>query len=162
MYTQPTPGASFIKDLGKGFTASRAADTLPQSVADPGEALFTVTGGRVFITRLIGTVVTTAIEGTDPVLSVTSAPTTGTAVVLASTVNASSLQIGGHLSVEGDGTALVKSNAGAVLATATPCGCVVPVGNIGLISGASKTGSMKWDLTYFPLDAGAAVVGTAV
>jgi hypothetical protein len=136
-------------------------DTLPQTVASPGEALFTITGGRVLVTRLVGEV-TTAIEGTNPVLSVCSAPTVGTAVVLASTVDASSLEIGGFLSVEGDGSALVKSNAGAVLATAVPTAFIVPVGSIGLISGANKTGAMKWDLTYFPLDEGAAVVGTTV
>jgi hypothetical protein len=161
VYPRPTPGSSWVTDLVKGFRASRATDTLPQTVADPGEAIFTITGGRVLVTRLVGTV-TVAIEGVDPVLSVTSAPTVGTAVVLASTVSSASLEIGGMLLVEGDGSALVKSNAGAALATAVPTAFIAPVGSIGLISGASKTGSMKWDLTYFPLDEGAAVVGTAV
>jgi hypothetical protein len=162
VYPRPTPGSTFVRDTAKGYTATRALDTLPQTVASPGEALFTITGGRVLVTRLVGEVTTTAIEGTNPVLSVTSAPTVGTAVVLASTVDASSLEIGGFLSVEGDGSALVKSNAGAVLATAVPTAFIVPVGSIGLISGANKTGAMKWDLTYFPLDEGAAVVGTTV
>ena len=161
MYPRPTPGSSFATTLVKGFSASRALDTLPQTVASPGEALFTISGGRVLVTRLVGEV-TTAIEGTDPVLSVTSAPTTGTAVVLASTVDSKSAEVGGFLSVEGDGTALVLSVAGAVLATAVPTSFVVPIGSIGLISGASKTGAMKWDLTYIPLDEGAAVVGTEV
>lgn len=161
MYPQPTPGAQAMTDLVKGITVHRATDTLPQTVVSPGEALFTITGGRVLVTRLFAEV-TDTFEGTDPVLSVTSAPTTGTAVVLASTVDSSSAEIGGFLSVEGDGSAIVLSVAGAVLSTGVPCNCVVPIGNIGLISGASKTGSAKWTLTYFPLDLGAAVVATAV
>lgn len=161
MYPRPTPGSTFVRDTAKGYIATRATDTLPQTVADPGEAIFTITGGRVLVTRLVGEV-TTAIQNSDPVLSVCSAPTTGTAVVLASTVNSTSAEIGGFLSVEGDGTAIVLSVAGAVLATAVPTGFIVPIGSIGLISGASKTGAVKWSLTYFPLDEGAAVVGTAV
>lgn len=161
MYSQQTPYAGAFTELGKGFHVSRASDTLPQTVVSPGEALFTITGGRVLITRLFAEV-TVIIQGTDPVLSVCSAPTVGTAVVLASTVDSKSLQVGGFLSVEGDGTALVLSNAGAILATAVPCNCIVPVGSIGLISGASKTGELKWDLYYFPLDSGAAVYATAV
>ena len=157
MYYTPTPGASVFTEVGKGFHVTRASATLPQTVADPGEALFTISGGRVLITRFFGTV-TDTIAATDPVLSVTSAPTVGTAVVLASTADIKDKEIGAHASIEGDGTALVLSNAGAILATAIPCFCVVPVGTIGLISGDSQTGSMSWELFYFPLDAGAAVV----
>lgn len=158
MYNQPTPGASVITDVGKGFRATRATDTLPQSAE---ENIFTVSGGRVFITRFFGEV-TDTFSATDPQLSITTAPTVGTAVVLASTVDSKDMEIGGFLSVEGDGSALILSLAGAVLGTAVPCGCVVAAGSIVLKSLASQTGSMKWDLTYFPIDLGAAVVGTAV
>jgi len=157
MYSGPTPGASVITDIGKGFRATRATDTLPQTAE---EAIFTVSGGRVFITRFFGEV-TDTISATDPQLSITTAPTTGTAVVLASTVDSKSAEIGGFLSVEGDGSALVLSLAGAILGTAVPCNCIVAVGSIVLKSLASQTGSMKWFLTYFPLDLGAAVVGTS-
>jgi hypothetical protein len=144
-------------DIGKGFHVSRATSTLPQTVVDPGTAIFTISGGRVLITRFIGTV-TVQIAATDPVLSVTSDPTTGTAVVLASTADIKSKEVGAHAQLECDGSAMILSNAGAILSTAVPCFCVVPIGNIGLISGDSQAGEMSWDLWYLPLDVGAAVV----
>jgi len=139
-----------------GYHVARATDTLPQTTT---EALFTVAGGRVEVTLLIGEV-TTIIQNSDPVLSMTTAPTTGSAVVLNSTVATTSLEVGGFIRVTGDGGALVKSNAGAVLSSSVPSGFVVPAGDIVLDAGASKTGSVKWDLFYFPIDEGATVTAT--
>jgi len=156
MYPQKIDGQSTaIRDAGLGYYVLRAESALPQSTTTN---IFTISGGRVLVTRLIGTVSGTAIQNSDPVMSVSTAPTAGSAVVLASTVSTSSLEIGGHVLVEGDGTALVKSNAGAVLATAITVGCVVSAGSITWITSASKTGKMIWELTYLPLDSGAAVV----
>lgn len=137
--------------LRLGFHVARAAAALPQSTTG---SLFTVSVGRIVVTLLVGEV-TTAIQSTDPVAKVTSTPTTGTAVDVASTVDSSSLEIGGFLTVEGDGTALVKSNAGAAYRPSQMWIC--PVGSIDLITSASKTGALKWDLFYFPLDIGATV-----
>jgi hypothetical protein len=156
MYTRPTPGASAITDIGKGFRVSRATDTFPAAALTAGEPLFTVAGGRVLITRFFGEV-TTGIAATDPVLSMTTTPTTGSAVVIASTVDSKSAEIGGFLSIEGDGSAIVLSVAGAILGTAVPCNCVVAIGSISLIAGDDQAGSVKWTLCYFPLDEGATV-----
>ncbi len=102
--------------------------------------------------------VTTVIAGTDPILKVTSVPTTGTAIDIASTVDISSLEVGGLLVVEGDGTAIVKSNAGAAYLAAGVGLWVCPIGTIRIETGASKTGATKWDVWYQPLDEGAFVV----
>lgn len=135
-----------------GIHVARATAALPQSTTG---SLFTVTG-RVLVTMLVGQV-TTAIQSTDPVAKITGTPTTGTAVDIASTVDLSSLEVGGFIFVEGDGTALVKSNAGAAfVASAGPF--IANAGKIDLITGASKTGSVKWDLWYVPLDDGSSVV----
>ena len=139
--------------LALGIHVVKTTATLPQTAT---QHLFVVTGGRVLVTLLFGEV-TTVIQGTDPVLKVTSTPTTGTAVDVASTVDTSSLEVGGLITVEGDGTALIKGNAGAGLPGTGQGKWIAPIGYVDLIAGASKTGATKWDLYYIPIDDGASV-----
>lgn len=125
--------------------------------------LFRVYGGKVIVRALIGTV-TTIIQNSDPVMKVSSkqldnsSVAVGTAVDVASTVDFNSLEVGGTLFVEGDGTALVKANAGAVFIGTNSGLWVAPQGEIYLTTGATKTGKMIWDLWYQPLDSGAYVL----
>jgi hypothetical protein len=137
-----------------GIHIQKSSATIPQTTT---QHLFTVAGGRVLITLLFGEV-TTIFQNSDPVLKVTSTPTTGTAVDVASTVDTTSLEAGGLLTVEGDGTALIKNNAGAGLPASGIGHWICPIGSIDLISGASKTGATKWDVFYFPIDDGAYIV----
>jgi len=136
-----------------GIHVVKAAASLPQTAT---QHLFTITGGRVLVNLLFGEV-TTIIQSTDPVAKITSTPTTGTAVDVAATVDLSSLEAGGLLIVEGDGTALVKGNAGASFFANGAHQFIVPIGYLDLITGASKTGATKWDLYYVPIDDGASV-----
>lgn len=140
---------------------SRAAASLPQTST---HQLFQVRGGRVLVRALVGEV-TTVIQSTDPVIKVSSKKlnaamdtAVGTAVDVASTVDISSLEVGGMVFVEGDGTAAVKSNAGAAFIGTNSGQWIAPNGEIYLTTGASKTGAIKWDLWYEPLDPGASVV----
>jgi hypothetical protein len=137
-----------------GEHVAKAAATLPQTATGH---LFIVTGGRVMVTLLFGEV-TTIIQSSDPVLKITGTPTTGTAVDIASTVDITSLEVGGKLIVEGDGTAMVKGNAGAAFFANGAHEFIATIGFIDLVAGASKTGATKWDLFYFPIDDGALVV----
>ena len=136
-----------------GFRVDRATAALPASTTG---SLFLITGGPVEVTLLIGEV-TTIMQDSDPQLSVTSRATTGTAVVLNSTADLTSLEVGGFIRVNGQGGALILSNAGAVLSSAYPSSFVVPIGNIAAITQATKTGSVKWTLYYHPLAEGAIV-----
>jgi hypothetical protein len=145
----PSVPAIFVR----GIRVSRAAATLPQTGTSN---LFTVSGGRVLVTALVGCI-TTVIQNSDPVAKLTSTPTAGSAVDIASTVDLTSLEVGGHLVCEGDGTALVKSNAGAAYMSAGVGYWICPAGTIDLTTGASKTGAVKWDVFYIPLDEGASV-----
>lgn len=137
-----------------GEHVAKAAATLPATTT---QHLFVITGGRVLVTLLFGEV-TTIIQSSDPVIKVTGTPTTGTAVDIASTVDITSLEVGGKLIVEGDGTALVKGNAGAAFWANGAHDFIATIGYIDLISSATKTGATKWDLFYFPIDDGALVV----
>jgi hypothetical protein len=151
MYTNQNRDAITTTQLG--FHVSRPTATLPQTATGN---LFTVAGGRCLVKLLFGEV-TTAIQNSDPVAKITLTPTVGSAVDVASTVDLSSLEIGGKLMVEGDGTALVKGNAGGAFFAAGQHEFVATTGTIDMICGASKTGSVKWDLWYVPLDEGAAI-----
>jgi hypothetical protein len=137
-----------------GYHVARATAALPTTGVTT--SYFLVTGGRVEVTLLIGEV-TTALQNSDPGISITSRATTGTAVVLNSTADVSSLEIGAFIRVNGAGSALILSNAGAVLSTTLSSGFVVPIGNIACIATTTKTGSVKWDLWYVPIDEGATV-----
>lgn len=147
-----TQNRDVFTTIAHGFHVARGTASLPQTATGH---LFQVTGGRVLITLLFGEV-TTIIQNSDPVAKITSTPTTGTAVDVASTVDLSSLEVGGLVICEGDTTALIKVNGGGGgPANAMPW--IAPIGYIDLITGASKTGAIKWDLWYLPLDEGAAV-----
>lgn len=139
--------------IGLGFTAAKAAATLPATTT---QNIFTVTGGRCLVTLLLGQV-TTVIQAQECNLKVTSAPTTGTAVDLASDLDINGKEAGTLLLVEGDGTALVGANAGAALSGVGAMSFIVPVGNIRIETSATNTGATKWDIWYFPLDIGAAI-----
>ena len=138
---------------------SRAALALPQAT---NQQLFRIYGGRVWVHLLIGEV-TTVIEGTDPVPSIEYAALTtagalvGTEYAIASTLNIASDEVGTLYGVEGDGTAITSGNqvAGS-LESAFP-GFVLAQGQLVLTTTGSRTGAIKWDLWYQPLDSGAYV-----
>lgn len=142
-----------------GTRVARATAALPQSAA---AAIFTVSGGRVLLTGILGEVTTTVQNQTCNTKLVAN-PTTGSDVDLCATVDIANLEVGGKLSLIPDLDATPFSVAlGKQLAGAAPFGLanravVVAAGTIDLSCSASNTGSVKWDLTYLPLDAGAAV-----
>lgn len=145
--------------LAQWKQVSVAGRTLPQTTTD---ILFRVLNGRVLCHLLLGEV-TTIIQNSDPVLKVSSKKLSlaslavGTAVDIASTVDITSLEVGGLIVVLGSGAALVKNNAGAGLSTLGRNEFILPQGEVYITTGASKTGAIKWDLWYQELDASAQV-----
>ena len=145
--------------LSQWIQVSRGALALPQTTT---QQLFRVYGGRVLVKLLIGEV-TTVIEGTDPVLKVSTSALdndgalVGTAYDIASTLDLSSDEVGTLYAVEGDGTAIISGNQVAASVEAFGMGFVMRQGQIYITTGASKTGAIKWDLWYQPLDSGAYV-----
>ena len=132
---------------------AKAAATLPATTT---QNIFTVTVGRIAVLLLLGEV-TTIVQAQANNLKVTSAPTTGTAVDLASNLDINAKEAGTLLLAELDGTALVGANAGAALSGVGTSLCIVPIGSIRIETSATNTGATKWDLWYFPLDVGALV-----
>ncbi len=136
-----------------GLSASRATATLPQTAQG---AIFTISGGRVLVTSLIGTV-TTATGATATTLKITGNPTTGTDVDLATATSVASKEIGSIITLPAAlAGAVTVANAGG---TTMPIGSglILNVGTLDIVTSASNTGSVKWDITYIPIDAGASV-----
>lgn len=146
-----------VKTVVPGVLVTKAAQNIPQTAT---ANLFTLAGGAVLVTGLlglvttvIGAVATTLSLGTTPAGAATSVATAtaitnaGVGTVLAPVSAAG--QVGGPLSV-----------AGAVYVAAPPFiinPFMVGGGNITWTTSASTTGQIKWYLWYVPLDFDATV-----
>lgn len=144
-----------IRDALLGVQANRATATLPASTTG---SVFTVSGGRIVLTSLVGEV-TTIIQAQACTLAVVSTPTAGSAVTLgAASASLSGLEVGGHITLAATvGGNTVVSNAGGVALPAA-LAFLVPAGSIQITTSATNTGSVKWSMTYIPYDDAATVV----
>lgn len=146
-----------LRLLEYGTQVLKAAQALPQTATS---TLFTVTGGRIIITSLAGTV-STVIGGTATTLALGTAPTVGTAATggIASATAVTSKEAGTHIWLpSAAGSALnVGANAGAAAQLLGGQAYVVSAGTLTWTTSASTTGAISWALTYIPLDDGAAV-----
>jgi hypothetical protein len=146
-----TSGAQ-VRQTSLGILVNRATATLPTSTA---AAIFNVTGGRVLITSIVGEV-TTAIQNQACNTKLTANPTTGTSVDMCAVLNIAADEVGCLYGITGvPADALIGTNAG--LTRVPDHGLVVNTGSIDLDCSATNTGSVKWSLTYVPIDNGAAV-----
>lgn len=139
-----------------GYQVLKTAVALPQSAT---ATLFTVTGGRVIITSLVGTV-STAIQNQACTLAVGTVPTTGTASTtgIATATSIINLEAGTHVYLpQTKGALTVNTNAGGAAQMFAGAAYVVSAGTVSWTTSASNTGAFSWALTYIPLDTGAAV-----
>ena len=146
---------SQLRQIALGRQVLRATSALPQT----GDlTLFTVTGGRIIVTSMVGEV-TTVVQAQANALKLKSVPTTGTTKDISGTLDINGFEVGALVSLDGTAlsTALSGTNAGAALAC-TRGGIVIPIGAIKANAAASSTGAMKWALTYIPYDDAATVV----
>lgn len=137
-----------------GARVDRAAALQPQTTQ---AAIFTVAGGKVLVTSLVGQVVV-ATPATTNTLKITGNPTVGTDVDWTTATSTASKEAGAVITPAATaGGALVVANAGGGNAVA-PTGYVAQIGTIDLVTtGSAATGTIKWTLTYVPLDYGATV-----
>jgi hypothetical protein len=143
-----------LKAFVLGQQVSKSAATLPATTT---QNLFTIAGGRVLVTALVGEV-TTIVQAQACNLKVTSVPTTGSAVDVASNLDINGFEAGAILVAEGDGTALIGAAAGAGHAPAlNALPFILPIGTVRIATSATNTGATKWDMWYVPMDDGAVV-----
>lgn len=145
---------SQLRTLDSGLLVTRPASNLPQTGTTN---IYTVTGGRILLTGLVG-LVTTVFGATVTNLKVRSIPTTGTAGDIAANVLVTNKEVGTLLALNTTvGGALVSTSSyGAIGMAATPL--IIPVGSLAMVTDASNTGQIQWDLTWIPFDDGASVV----
>lgn len=136
-----------------GEVVNRGTAALPATTAG---ALFTVAGGRVLVTSIVGEV-TTVIQTQANNTKLTANPTTGTSVDMCTVLDISADEVGCLYGITGTpADALVGTNAG--LTVGLKSGLVLNAGTIDLDCAATNTGSVKWTLHYIPIDIGATVV----
>lgn len=141
-----------LRNIAFGITVDKATAALPQTTT---ATLFTVTGGRIVLTSIVGEV-TTVIQTQANNTKLVATPTTGTAVDICAVLDISADEVGCLYGITGIfGDAMVGTNAGATVAPQR--GIVIPVGTIKLSCAASNTGSVKWRMSYIPYDEGATV-----
>lgn len=152
MADEMTDQRTIFTRLALGFQVNRATATLPQTTA---HALFTIVGGRIKVTQIIGEV-TTVIQTQANNTKLTANPTTGTSVDMCAALDITADEVGCLYGITGTpANALVGTNAG--LTPAMACGQILNVGTIDLDCAANNTGSVKWTLFYQPIDRGAYV-----
>jgi hypothetical protein len=138
--------------ISYGISVARATAALPQTTQS---ALFTITGGRILLTNIVGEV-TTVIQTQANNTKLVGNPTTGTDVDLCAVLSITAKEVGTLFGITGlFSDALVGANAGAGVVPRNPV--VLPVGTLDLSCAASNTGSVKWLITYIPLDTAASV-----
>src|SRR5512133_744337 len=129
-----------------GIKVERDTSTLPQTAA---AAIFTIAGGKVLLTGLLGEV--TTLLGAVGNLSVESNPTTGTTSALCAVVAAGAKEAGTLISITGTvGDAMLADDAGGVK-FGPASGVVLPIGTLEQRTSASDTGAIAWTAWYIPL-----------
>lgn len=140
-----------LTQINYGTKVLQPAKTVPQNALS---ALFTVAGGRVAVTGIVGEV-TTVIGGTTPSAKLVANPTVGADSDIVTAVAITADAVGNLYGVSTVGGAL------AVLESVAPLqqeAFVVKAGTIDLhVSAADATGAIKWTLFYVPIDTGASV-----
>lgn len=138
--------------LALGVEVQRATKALPGTGA---EALFTITGGRVLVTSIVGEV-TTAIQNQANNTKLQANPTAaGSSVDMCANLDVANKPVATLFSITGTASDAMASGL-AVNGQHTPF--VLQAGTLDLYCAATNTGSVKWVLHYLPLDNGARVV----
>lgn len=142
---------SQLRQIGYGTRVERATGTLAAVTI----ALFTVAGGKVLITSIIGEV-TTAITVANA-YRLQHNPTVGTTsdLVAATDIGTTDTPAGNLLGFSGVKTASIVTGPGS--APTLTSGIVCTAGSIESVS-AGTDGAITWVLTYIPLDDGASIV----
>jgi hypothetical protein len=152
------------RQLVQGAQVIKATQTPPASGASA--TLFTVAGGMVVVTSLVGRVVT-VLSGTTGAVSLGTTPTAGTLEVagIATATVIGGGEVGARYAVVGTaaGAPTTLANGGASAKSGNTPFLSLPefVVDPGLItittSVLTMTGAISWYLSYVPLDIGASV-----
>ena len=145
------------EEIGLGIKVTRDAEALAID-ASPGAPFFTVAGGLVRLTGLLG-YCTVAVGGAQTVQFALDPDAAGAAVTVLDTgLNITASVEGDIISITGDpGVALMGGHVCVqAMMPASPAGVILAPGVIGFIATAAL-GTFRWVLWYKPVDDGATV-----
>lgn len=118
-------------------------------------SLFTISGGRVMVTELVGTVTTVIQTQADATKLVFNPTATGASVDLCATLDITADAVNTFYGISG--TLADAMTEGLNEKVAQAGGVLLSPGAIELACAATNTGSIKWDVWYVPLDAQARI-----
>ncbi len=152
---------TWIKELWEGKRLP-LGETVERGTALPAsESLFTVSGGKILLTELIGTI-TAGLDANATSAKIVATPTVGTARDLCTAVNIASYAIGDLVGISGGviggpGALQPAATGGAISGLTTPM--IIQAGTIDLNVAApgQVTGRIRWTPKYLRLDSGASV-----
>lgn len=130
-----------------GRRAHRAGAALPQGAAAP---IFTISGGRIVLTALIGQV-TTVIETAANATKLIANPTVGADQDLCATLDITADPVGLLYGITGT-AANAMIGAGSTLFGQLATPVVISEGTIDLSCVGSATGAIAWTIYYVPID----------
>ncbi|MBA7549595.1 hypothetical protein ES705_42085 [subsurface metagenome] len=145
-------------DLDLGIKVDRPAAAMANQ-ATPGTPYFTIAGGVVLLTGLIGII--TVAPGGAQTISFELDPTVvaGADVVLCTPTAITTATLGDVITISGaPGDALINGHlASNLMMESAPNGVALAPGVLGLV-GTADQGTARWVLWYKPADTGATVV----
>lgn len=143
------------RELTQGIRVDRATAALPATTTS---ALFTVTGGRVWVIDLVGKV-TTVIQTQACNTKLTYDPVAaGATQDLCSVLDITGDAVGTYYSITGTPATAMQDALNFLSSNkmlARPM--LVETGSILLDCAATNTGSVSWSMVYVPFDSGASV-----
>ena len=118
--------------------------------------LFTISGGRIMVTQIIGEI-TVAVVGA-LTISLLATPTTGTARAMCAGLLTTGYAIGDLFGITGVNTDAMLPPASSSVVEAQTMGVMVSEGVISLVNDIVDVGAIQWTLKWIPIDNAAAVV----
>jgi len=147
-----TQDMKFYEALYQGFRVERAAATLPASTT---EDLFSIDGGRVLLTGIVGEVTTLIQTQADNTKLTFDPDNGGTDQDLCAVLDITADPVGELYTITGVVANALRSDFAIGQGMTNPL--VLMEGDIKLDCSATNTGAIAWTLWYIPLDDGAVV-----
>lgn len=140
-------------DLTGNLVTTRCIEKSDGAVLAGADPLFTITGGPILVTRIIGIVTTVLGGAANGTLQATTTEPAAT-VALSTTVAIDNDAAGTSYRFAGATGVLTPDTNGAKIidpVTVEDCQFLVPIGNINFLGSAARTGNIKWYMAYIPL-----------
>jgi len=134
--------------IGNGRMIERATLVLAAATTP----IFSIAGGRILLTNIIGTITTLIGGAANVYLQVNPTVATATTTPLCAALNINAYPVGDILGITGvPGDAMIPAATGSAIPSLT-MPVVIPIGDIEFVCDAAPGGAVQWSIWYRPLD----------